>query len=91
MKAKALAAKAFLFALLLALTHSIFPFVGQVSGDEIWLPGGVMEVAVDERGIVVAPSGSGIYFFDARSNLQKPTQVAFLPKKVLAVWQFVTG
>jgi hypothetical protein len=81
MKAKALAAKAFLFALLLALTHSIFPFVGQVSGDEIWLPGGVMEVAVDERGIVVAPSGSGIYFFDARSNLQKPTQVAFLPEE----------
>ncbi|MFA4044184.1 MAG: hypothetical protein HZRFUVUK_000970, partial [Candidatus Fervidibacterota bacterium] len=73
-KNNALVASLFIVALFKVLLPAQSPT------DEIWLPGGVMEVAVDERGIVVAPSGSGIYFFDARSNLQKPTQVAFLPE-----------
>lgn len=49
--------------------------------EEVRLTGGVMEVAVDERGILVASSGSGIFLFDARSNLQNPSLVAFLPEE----------
>lgn len=76
---KRLAVTVTLLALAFWLVHSIL--VGQALEGEVWLPGGVMEVAVDERGIVVAPSGSGVYFFDAKSNLQKPRQLAFLPEE----------